>query len=297
MPVADPAVRVDGVTKRFDGDAVLDGLDVEVPAGQITLLMGPNGAGKTILLSCIAGGLYPDGGTVEVFEDPPVDARAELSFVLQDGLLVDELTGRENVAFFRDLHPGSTGDWRRVLDDLAFDTAALDREVRDYSGGMKRKLEVAIALDVDVPLYLLDEPTAALDVTTVDALHSLLVERRRAGKTVLLTSHLPGDAELADYLVFVGTGGVIASGPPERLLDGVPEVVRVEGRPDGVVETVRGRRLFEAGRERRGFLREGVDPAAVEAAADPAGTSVRVADPTVTDLFNYYVHVEGDVDR
>ena len=285
------AVRAHGVAKGFDEGTVIEDIDLNARSGEITLLMGANGVGKTVFLSCVAAGLAPDAGAVSVFGRDPADARENLSFMLQDGMLVDELSGRENVAFFRDLHPRSTDRWRELLEDLAFDTDALDREVGDYSGGMKRKLELAISLSVDVPLYLLDEPTAALDMTTVDRLHSLLDERREAGDAVVMTSHLPVDAQLADRIAFVRADGVVASGEPAALLEGVPPVARVEGLRDGFDELVREGRLFETGSERRGFLRADVDPDAVEERVDRAGTSVRVTDPTVTDLFNYYVHV------
>ncbi|MFB6151683.1 MAG: ABC transporter ATP-binding protein [Haloarculaceae archaeon] len=299
MAATDPAVRVRSLSKGFDGGPrkgpdggpVFDGVDLDAARGEVTLLMGPNGAGKTILLSCIAGGLSPDSGDVEVFGRAPREAREDLSFMLQDGMLVDELTGRENVSFLEGLHPHSTDRWRDVLDDLDFDRDALDREVKDYSGGMARKLELAVTLGVDAPLYLLDEPTAGLDLTTVDAVHSLLAERADAGDAVLLTSHIPVDAQLADRIVFVREHGVVADGVPEELLDAVPPVVHVGGVVDGVDEHVVDGRLFESGAERRGFLRDDADPDAVEGVADRPGATVRVTEPTVTDLFNYYVHV------
>lgn len=286
-----PAVSVRDLRKDFGNGPVLDGIDLDVPEGSITLLLGPNGVGKTILLSCVAGGLAADAGDVSVFGRDPDAAGSELSFALQGGMLVDQLTGRENAAFFRDLHPSATDRWRTVLDDLDFDREALDREVGDYSGGMERKLELAIALSVDVPLYLLDEPTAALDMTTVDALHSVLADRAAAGDTLLVSSHLPVDADLADSIAVVTDAGVVAQGSPADLLAGVPPVVRTEGLVSGVEEHVRAGRLFEGDAGRRGFLPEDVDPADVEALGDAPGESVRVADPTVTDLFNYYVHV------
>ncbi|MFT4891612.1 MAG: ABC-2 type transport system ATP-binding protein [Halobacteriales archaeon] len=285
------AIETRSLGKDFGDVGVLEALDLEVHEEEITLLMGPNGSGKTILLTCIAGGLQPETGKVEVFGRSPTEAGSQLSFMLQDGMLVDQLTGRENVAFFRDLHPRATERWREVLEALAFDTDDLDREVSEYSGGMKRKLELAITLAADVPLYLLDEPTAALDVTVVDALHAVLADLHAGGRTILLSSHRPVDAGLADRIAFVRNGGIVSEGRPETLLEGVPRVLHVEGVRDGMREYVRDERLFEAGVERRGFLRDGVGPETVTNAVDDPTASVRVTDPSVTDLFNYYVRI------
>ncbi len=289
MTVTTPAVSVRELRKDFGNGDVLAGVDLDVPEGEITLLMGPNGVGKTILLSCIAGGLYPDDGEVTVFGNSPDAAAESLSFMLQDAMLVDELTGRENVAFFRDLHPHSTDDVADILETLDFETEALEMEVGDYSGGMKRKLELAVSLSADVPLYLLDEPTAALDMTTVEQLHSLLAERREAGETILISSHLPGDADLADTIAVVTEDGVTAVGSPAELLADVPPVVLAEG-PADIADAVREGELFEGEIHRRGFLREGADP---DALAGGEGTTVQVREPTYTDMFNYYVHLRG----
>ena len=285
------AVSVRGLHKEFGSEEVLAGVDLEVPGGEITLLMGPNGVGKTILLSCIAGGLHPDEGDVRGFGAAPADAEERLSFMLQDSMLVDELTGRENVNFFRDLHPASTDEFEEILRRLDFEMDALEKEVGDYSGGMKRKLELAVSLSVDVPLYLLDEPTAALDMTTVEQLHAMLSARREAGETVVISSHLPTDADLADHIAVVTERGISAVGSPEDLLDAVPPVVLAEG-PVDIREHVRAGRLFEGEIHRRGFLPENLDRETVTAGEN--GTAVRVREPTYTDLFNYYVHLEGD---
>jgi len=291
VSVAGAAISVQGLHKGFGSEQVLAGVDLEVPSGGITLLMGPNGVGKTILLSCIAGGLQPDEGDLRVLGSPPAEADEQLSFMLQDSMLVSELTGRENVQFFRDLHPKSTDDVEDILDRLDFEMDALDKEVGDYSGGMRRKLELAVSLSVDVSLYLLDEPTAALDMTTVEQLHAMLSARRDAGETVVMSSHLPTDAELADHIAVVTERGISAAGRPEDLLEVVPPVVLAEG-PADIRGQVRRERLFQGEIHRRGFLREDADPETV--GSGDSGTAVRVREPTYTDLFNYYVHLEKD---
>ena len=165
---SEPVVDARNVRKEFEGETVLDGVDLQVPENEITLLMGPNGAGKTILLSCLCGALTPTDGDIAVFGGAPKDARSQLNFMIQGGLALPDLTGRENLEFYADLHPRSTDDWRDIVDWLDLDREALDQPVHEYSGGMTRKLELAVTLSVDVPLYLLDEPTAELDMTTID---------------------------------------------------------------------------------------------------------------------------------
>jgi len=283
----DPIVRARDVSKSFDGERALDGIDLAVYDDETTLLLGPNGSGKTILLSCLAGGLSPSAGDIEVFGERPRDVGGATSFMLQDSLAFPNLTGRENVEFYCDLHSGATDDWRGLADRLALSEADLDRKVREYSGGMVRKLELVVTLSVDVPLYFLDEPTAELDMTTVDRVHAVARQRRDAGKAVVMSSHAPVDAQLADRIVIVRDGRVVETGEPDELMADVPPVVTLDGTVSGadLLSTVRCRRFFERNDERRGFLRTDADEAAV------ADRGAAVEAPTVGDLFNYYVHV------
>ena len=282
------AVEARGLAKSFgDGPPVFEGVDLSFQRGETTLLMGPNGSGKTVLLSCLAGGLRPSAGSVSVLGDRPSDARSRLVFMLQDGLAVDELSGRENAAFYTALHPGATDRWRAVADRL--DLGALDRRVADYSGGMRRKLELALTLSVDVPLYLLDEPTAALDPTTVERFHAMLDDLADAGRTVVATSHSPRDLRAADRLVFFGSDGIVAEGEPGALHEATPSVVVVEdGTGDELRPVLREGRLFDTDAGRRGFLATHADPDAV---ADRPGVRA-VEPPTAPDVFNYYVHLQ-----
>ncbi len=284
----DVAVRARGLTKSFgDGSPVFEGVDLSFRRGETTLLMGPNGSGKTVLLSCLAGGLRPSRGSISVFGDPPADGRTELVFMLQDGLAVDELSGRENAAFYTALHPGATDRWQEVADSLELD--ALDRRVADYSGGMRRKLELALTLSVDVPLYLLDEPTAALDPTTVERFHAMLDDLADAGRTVVATSHSPRDIRAADRLVFFGSDGIVADGEPDALREATPPVVVVEGgTTDDLRPVLREGRLFDTDAGRRGFLAAQADPEAV--AERPGVRAIEV--PTAPDVFNYYIHLQ-----
>ncbi|WP_336034507.1 ABC transporter ATP-binding protein [Halobacterium yunchengense] len=290
-----PAVEARGVRKAYGDDGVLDGVDLTVRENEVLLLMGPNGTGKTVLLSCLAGSVEPSAGDVRVFGDPVAeDGGRSLSLLLQGGASVDTLSGRETAEFYASLHPEFTDRWRGLVDDLGL-ADDLDKRTKYYSEGMKRKLELALALSVDVPLYLLDEPTAGVDLSMVQSFHRAIRDRVADGGTVVVTSHRPVDAQLADRVAFVTGGGVSAVDAPDALLDGVPTVVRVVagGTADGAIESlVVDGRLFYHGDERRGFLADDATVAAVRDAA-PASATVETVEPSYTDAFNYYVHARS----
>ena len=293
-----PAVRASDVTKSFGADGVLDGVDLEVRENEILVLLGPNGVGKTVLLECLAGSARPTSGRIDRFGTPvDGDGGESLSFLLQDTVAIETLTGRENVEFYSRMHPGFTDRWQAYLDELDL-TADLDKVVKHYSAGMARKLELALTLSVDAPLYLLDEPTAGVDLSMIQRFHDAILERYRAGATFVVTSHRPLDAELADRIAFMRDGTITAIGPPGDLMAAVPPVVRVTGS-DALAAAeahVLDGRLFRTGVEARGFLDDEAALGAIRDAVDTDTEGVRVEldDPTYTDLFNYYVHVEGE---
>ncbi|QKY20678.1 ABC transporter ATP-binding protein [Halolamina sp. CBA1230] len=290
---APAAVEARNVRKTFGDDGVLDGVDLTVRENEALLLMGPNGTGKTVLLSCLAGSVEPTEGEIRLFGDPVADDGGHsLSLLLQGGASVDSLSGRETAAFYAGLHPEFTDRWRDLVDEFGL-AEELDKRAKHYSEGMKRKLELALALAVDTPLYFLDEPTAGVDLSMVQRFHRAIRDRIEAGGTVVATSHRPVDASFADRIAFVTGDGVTAVGPPADLLDAVPETVRIVGGPPGTgtFEPHVVGELFYHGDERRGFLAPDATLADVEAAA-PAGATVETVEPSYTDAFNYHVHTE-----
>lgn len=299
--MSDVALRATGLRKAFGTDGVFEDVDLELRAGETLLLLGPNGVGKTVLLSCLAGSERASAGDVSVFDTPVAeDCGNSYAILLQDSMAVDTLSGSENVAFYADLHPKFTDRWERYLDALEL-TEDLDRRVKHYSGGMRRKLELALVLSLDVPVYLLDEPTAGVDRSMVRRFHDLIHERQRDGASMVVTSHRAMDADLADRVAFMPDGGLSAIGTPEELMDEVPTVVRVTGLDllDVAESHVLGNRVFPLGGEARGFLPpdtsldEFRDRLAEAGHTDPA---LEAIEPTYTDLFNYYVHVRPTID-
>lgn len=275
--------------KAFGDDVILDGIDLEIDAGEITLLMGPNGEGKTVLLCCLAGGLRPTAGRASVLGQPAHEAGRDLSLLLQGSVGLPALTAPENARFYAALHPATTGRWPELLDRFGM----TDRStiLKHCSGGTRRKVELAVALDPDVPVYLLDEPTAALDLGAVHTLHRVLCERRDAGRAVVLTSHAPLDAELADRLVFVRAGTVAADDTPRGLLESLPPVVRLRGAVHEAAPRIERRLLaghsYGTGSELRGFLPADESLDSISAAVSDLDVTVDRDEPTAVDLYEH----------
>lgn len=292
---ATPMLRADGVEKRFGETAVLKGIDLTLDKQEILLLMGPNGVGKSVFMSCLAGGTESDAGTIELLGDrSPTEARSAISVMLQGRMADPDLTGRENLQFYRDLHPAGTDYWMELIDLLEL-TDDIDRPVKSYSGGMVRKLEIAITLTLDVPLYMLDEPTAELDLSMIRVLHDVILEHQSAGKTFMITSHAPLDAQIADRISFINDGRIVANGPPESLLESLPKILRVRGGVPPAEQLV-GNRLFQRGDEVRGFISEETDVESIKAEFSGSDGTVRadIDHPSYTDLFNYQVYIRSN---
>lgn len=292
--MAGPPLQADGIEKRLGDSTVLEDIDLGVERGDITVVIGPNGAGKTVLLCCLAGALVPDEGSVTIEgQRMGTAARKALSFLPQGSLAIDSLTGRENLRFYTRLHPAGPDRWRRLIAALELE-GDIDARVGTYSSGMVRKLELAIALDPDVPVYLFDEPTAGVDLAKVTRFHDLILSETEAGKTVVLSSHTPIDMELADSMVVVQDGRIVETGSPATLLETLPEVLRVRGRVGRLADTrtdlVLGDQWYVRGDEIRGFLRSDSDPEqSVRTLSSQDGIlGVTVEAPSFVDLFNYY---------
>jgi ABC-2 type transport system ATP-binding protein len=286
--MSEPVLVAEGVGKSFGEERVFGEVDLTVESGEVVVLLGPNGTGKSVLASCLAGGLTPSDGTIQVSGRAPASKPGATSFLLQDALCLDRLTGRENIAFYRRLNPSFTDRWRSLVETFGIDSR-LDDKVAQYSGGMCRKLELTISLSIEAPLYILDEPTAALDLTMVSELHHQLSTLRDRGKAVLMTTHLPMDADIADRIVFMTDSGVVTTGTPGDITSSVPQVVETTlQNAEAIADKVIDERLFRGEGVVRGLLDLGTDPAAIDEMAD-----ARVTDPSYADVFNYYAHLEG----
>ena len=232
-----PAVRVEGVVKRFGATVALDGAGLEVPGGMVFGLLGPNGAGKTTLVRILATLLSPDAGRAEVFGHDvvrePAAVRELLGLTGQFAAVDELLTGRENLEMFGRLFKLSREDARRRAGELLerFDLApAADRPARTYSGGMRRRLDIASSLLTRPRVLFLDEPTTGLDPRSRNEIWAIVRELRREGTTLLLTTQYLEEADqLADRIAVIDRGKVIAEGTGNELKDRVGgQILEVE---------------------------------------------------------------------
>ena len=238
-PSAEPALRIRGIEKSFGDLPVLRGVDLDVPRGTVLALLGSNGAGKTTLVRILSTLITPDAGTALVdghdLGSDPAAVRRSLSLTGQFAAVDGVLTGRENlvlVARLRHLRgPGRVAD--ELLERFSL-TEAGRRPAATYSGGMRRRLDIAMSLVGDPPIIVLDEPTTGLDPTSRLETWRTISALAAAGTTVLLTTqHLEEAERLADSIAVLHGGRIIQHGTLEDLRRLLPptEIEHVEKRP------------------------------------------------------------------
>ncbi|WP_434449416.1 ATP-binding cassette domain-containing protein [Lentzea sp. E54] len=219
------AIEVTGLRKRYRDSEALCGVDLAVPAGTVLGLLGPNGAGKTTTVRVLATLLRPDAGTAKVagFDvvRSPREVRARIGLAGQYAAVDELLSGAENLVLLgRLLHLGGRGARRRaaeLLEQFGL-TGAANRPVRTYSGGMRRRLDIASCLVVTPEVLFLDEPTTGLDPASRIELWATVRELVRGGVTLLLTTQYLEEADqLADRVAVIAGGRVIADGTPDEL--------------------------------------------------------------------------------
>ncbi|MFB3785335.1 MAG: ABC transporter ATP-binding protein [bacterium] len=232
-------IQVENLQKSYGNLRAVDGISFEVPEGELFGFLGPNGAGKTTTISMISGLLKPDAGSIRIGDidvwHTPKAAKRILGLVPQDVSLYEELTGWENLQFWGSLYDlpraelkANIGEWleRVGLSDRARDPVA------KYSGGMKRRLNLAVGLVHNPKVVLLDEPTVGIDPQARNAIMEIIREIARSGVTILFTTHHLEEAEsLCQRIAIMDHGQILVTGS-------VAELAKVVG--DGDIVTVRG---------------------------------------------------------
>jgi ABC-2 type transport system ATP-binding protein len=224
------AIEATHLSKSFGRTRVLDRVDLAVAAGTVFALLGPNGAGKTTTVRILATLIRPDGGRASVMGHDvvthPVRVRRSISLTGQYAAVDELLTGAENLRLMGRLWHLPRAALRRRTDDLVarFDlTEARDRPVRTYSGGLRRRLDLAISLLAQPPVVFLDEPTTGLDPRSRMNMWSLITDLVAEGVTIFLTTQYLEEADrLADRVAVIDAGRVVADGTVDELKQMAP---------------------------------------------------------------------------
>lgn len=279
---ASPAIVARGLTKRFGDLVAVNGIDLDVPRGMIFAILGPNGAGKTTLLRMLATLLRPDGGSAAVMGHDlaaaPRAVRGVIAMTGQFASLDEDLTGRENLILLARLWGFRGRAARDRAEELlaAFDLAeAARRQVKDYSGGMRRRLDIAASLVVTPGLLFLDEPTTGLDPKARAGVWAMIRGLSEAGVTVLLTTQYLDEADqLAGRIAVIDHGRKIAEGTSRELKAatgaGVLHVTLADPAQGGAAAALLGERLGAA-------VQVGAEGARLAVAAAPEEASAAVA--------------------
>ena len=218
-------IEIKQVTKIYGKKTVIDDISLNIEKGQIYGLIGPSGAGKTTLVKMIVGMEEADSGTIEVMKTkmPNREILQNIGYMAQADSLYNDLTAEENLHFFASLFKLNKKKQAERIEytaKLVNLTDELHKKVNNYSGGMKRRLSLAVALIQDPPLLILDEPTVGIDPELRQSIWNELYRlKNEENKTIIITTHVMDEAEKCDCLSMVRDGKIIAGGSPKELMD------------------------------------------------------------------------------
>ncbi|WP_081167447.1 ABC transporter ATP-binding protein [Lactococcus garvieae] len=212
-------VSIKNLSVGFDGREVLENLSLELFSGQIIGLIGPSGSGKSTFINALLGMIKTDAGEIKILNTriPNREIMNEIGFMAQSDALFSELTGQQNMEFFGALQGKIGKEKMRQAAATVGLTTELSKTVAKYSGGMKRRLSLAIALQTDAPILLLDEPTVGIDPELRQTIWSELKRQAERGKAILMTTHVMDEAERCDQVILLRAGKFVAQGSPAEL--------------------------------------------------------------------------------
>lgn len=294
------AIHVEKLVKTYNSQRVLDGVNLDVAEGEFYALMGPNGSGKTTLASIIAAVKTQDSGIVEVYENKPAQAKEFIGYVPQENFSSPKLSGRENLVYFANLMGYSRSQANQLVVEMLKNVGLseeADKRVAKYSGGMRKRLEVATAIFPGIKVLILDEPTTGLDPTARRSFFSMIKEIMDKKTSIMLITHIGSDAELASRVGLIDNGKMIAEGTPDELKrkHAVEDVITVETavKSNSVLSVLKGYsingKVVESEAGYKIYSRNGDKVLAdVVRSLDQAGHKVmriEMARPTLEDVF------------
>lgn len=218
-----PVVSVHHLSKAFGKRPVLENIAMEVQQGEILGLLGPSGAGKTTLVKAIIGLESPDGGNVSVLGTtmPDLEIIEQIGYMAQADALYHDLTALENLQFFARLYGLSKGQRKVRIEEaaqLVNLSDQLHKPIAQYSGGMKRRLSICIALLNKPKLLILDEPTVGIDPVLRKGIWKTFRQLKESGTSIIVTTHVMDEAEKCDRLAMIRNGKIIAIDSPQQLI-------------------------------------------------------------------------------
>jgi len=294
------AIHVENLIKTYGRRRVLDGVNLDVRESEFYALMGPNGSGKTTLASIIAAVKTQDSGIVEVYGSKPAQAKEFIGYVPQENFSSPKLSGRENLMYFANLLGHSRKQANHLVDEMLQSVGLseeADKRVAKYSGGMRKKLEVATAIFPGIKVLILDEPTTGLDPAARRSFFSMIQEIMDRKTSIILITHIGSDAELASRVGLIDSGKMIAEGTPDELKrkHAIEDVITVEMavKTDSVLTVLKGfsidERVAESEAGYKIYSRNGDRVLAdVVRSLDQAGHKVlriEMARPSLEDVF------------
>lgn len=215
-------INLKGIQQSFDDETVLENIDLTIPEGQLFGLLGPSGSGKTTLVKIMIGLLNPTSGAVLIDgqQMPLLKAMQHIGYMAQSDALYDELTAKQNLDFFACIYGVPKKKRKEQISQVAKVvnlTEHLDKRLQHYSGGMKRRMSLAVALLHEPKLLILDEPTVGIDPVLRASIWRDLKELQKQGTTIIVTTHVMDEAEKCDSLALLRDGYIIAHGSPDEL--------------------------------------------------------------------------------
>jgi len=296
------AIEIEGLVKEFDGIRAVDGISLEIEYGEIFALLGPNGAGKTTTVSILATLLKPTKGKARVNGYDVVTqaskVRQSIGIVFQDPSLDDRLTARENLDIHGRLYHMKREERKKRIKEVLEMVELLDRAdsiVKTFSGGMRRRLEIARGLMHKPRILFLDEPTIGLDPQTRRHIWDYIKKLKNEGVTILLTTHYMEEADqLADRIAIMDGGKIVALGSPAQLKDSVGgDIVKIKCNDTKAMMEILSSNGFDAveiGEEIiiKTKMAEKIIPKIFSLAGKIEIESIMYKEPSLEDVFIHY---------